>query len=66
MKTAMETNPDNRNFPLFCALVRRLDRLQEERRKAWRAQDDDLHDKLAKRCFALIGALLNMDVEVKP
>ena len=62
----MEKNPDNRNFPLFCALVRRLDRLQEERRKAWRAQDDDLHDKLAKRCFALIGALLNMDVEVKP
>jgi len=57
----METK---KNYPLFCALARRLDRLQAERRKAWMAQNDELQDKLAKRCFALIGALLNLDVEV--
>lgn len=47
---------------LFLALTRRLERLQVERRRAWLMQDDKAEDKLAQRCFTLIGAILNISL----
>ena len=47
---------------VFFALSRRLHRLQDERRAAWAARNDAAVDKLIRRCFALTGAIFNLQL----
>ena len=47
---------------LFYALSRRLHRLQDERRAAWAARDDALEDRLSRRCFVLVGTILQIEL----
>lgn len=48
--------------PLFCALARRLERVQGERRAAKRSGNQELETVLFRRCQVLIGAILDLPI----
>jgi len=52
----------NHSKKLFAALCRRLHRLQEERKEAWRQGHGQLEDRLARRCLALTWAILDLEL----